>query len=79
MGLAQQGPHSVRFELAEASSRRAQLPQRLSLSWFGGPPVNSGERWRLAVQLQRPSGLLNPMGLTRKRPCWLGESVPPAA
>lgn len=62
VGLAQQGPHSVRFELAEASSRRAQLPQRLSLSWFGGPPVNSGERWRLAVQLQRPSGLLNPHG-----------------
>lgn len=62
VGLAQQGAHSVRFELAEASSRRAQLPQRLSLSWFGGPSVNSGERWRLAVQLQRPSGLLNPHG-----------------
>ena len=62
VGLAQQGEHAVRFELAEAASRRASLPRRLSLSWFGGPPVNSGERWRLAVQLQRPSGLLNPHG-----------------
>ncbi|EJM95469.1 DNA internalization-related competence protein ComEC/Rec2, partial [Pseudomonas sp. GM74] len=26
----------------------------------GGPPVNSGERWRLAVKLKRPVGLLNP-------------------
>ena len=62
VGLAQQGQHAVRFELAEATSRRASLPRRLSLSWFGGPPVSSGEHWRLAVQLQRPTGLLNPHG-----------------
>lgn len=62
VGLAQQGERSVRFELVDAASRRANLPRRISLSWFGGPAVSSGERWRLAVQLQRPSGLLNPHG-----------------
>ena len=32
----------------------------MRLAWYGGPPVNSGERWRLAVKLKRPAGLLNP-------------------
>lgn len=62
VGLAQQGERSVRFELADAASRRANLPRRIRLSWFGGPAVHSGERWRLAVQLQRPAGMLNPHG-----------------
>ena len=60
VGLPERTAQSVRFELAEVTSRRAQLPQRLRLSWYGGPPVNSGERWRLAVSLKRPAGLLNP-------------------
>lgn len=61
-GLPQQTGQGVRFELSEAQSRRASLPARLQLSWFDGPPVRSGERWRLAVTLKRPQGLLNPHG-----------------
>ena len=65
-GLPQQGGRVVRFELDDAQSRRARLPPRLQLSWFDGPPVNSGERWRLAVSLKRPHGLLNPHGPDRE-------------
>lgn len=50
----------VRFELEGAQSRRAQVPERIRLSWYGGPEVGSGERWRLAVKLKRPGGLVNP-------------------
>jgi competence protein ComEC len=50
----------VRFELAEAESRRVQLPQRMRLAWYGGPALHAGERWRLAVHLKRPHGLVNP-------------------
>lgn len=52
----------VRFELAEPRSRRGRLPKIIRVSWHGGPALHSGERWRLAVQLKRPSGLLNPGG-----------------
>lgn len=62
VGLPAQGARSVRFELADAHSRRAALPHRLQLSWFDPPALNSGERWRLAVSLKRPHGLLNPHG-----------------
>ena len=30
------------------------------MAWYGGPPVQGGERWRLAVNLKRPHGLVNP-------------------
>lgn len=50
----------VRFEVDEPQSRRARLPQRIRVSWHGGPSVASGERWRLAVKLRRPDGLVNP-------------------
>jgi len=63
VGLPQGEGASVRFELADASARRHDLPRRLRLSWFNGPTVNSGERWRLAVTLKRPRGLVNPAGL----------------
>ena len=56
----------VRFELQGATSRRAELPKRVQLSWFDGPPVLAGERWRLAVTLKRPHGLLNPHGPDRE-------------
>ncbi|WP_248796985.1 DNA internalization-related competence protein ComEC/Rec2 [Pseudomonas sp. MWU13-2105] len=62
VGLPQADEQVVRFELADATSRRARLPARLRLSWFGGPDLRSGERWRLAVQLKRGQGLLNPAG-----------------
>lgn len=66
VGLPAHNGRSVRFELDAAQSRRAQLPQRMQLSWFDGPQVNSGERWRLAVTLKRPHGLLNPHGPDRE-------------
>ena len=54
-------PATVRFELADGQSRRAQLPKRMRLSWRAPPQsVKAGERWRLAVRLKRPDGLLNP-------------------
>ncbi|MGP0015211.1 MULTISPECIES: DNA internalization-related competence protein ComEC/Rec2 [Pseudomonas] len=62
VGLPQRDERVVRFELEGATSRRARLPARLRLSWFGGPDLRSGERWRLAVQLKRGHGLLNPAG-----------------
>jgi competence protein ComEC len=60
VGLPQNADGVVRFELADARSRHEKLPTRMRLAWYAGPPVNSGERWRLAVKLKRPGGLLNP-------------------
>ncbi len=60
VGLPQNADGVVRFELADARSRHEKLPSLLRLAWYAGPPVNSGERWRLAVKLKRPVGLLNP-------------------
>lgn len=62
-GLPSHSDERVSFEFAEPVSRRAELPQRLRLSWVGGPSVKSGERWRLAVSLKRPQGLLNPYAM----------------
>lgn len=59
-GLPGETEGVVRFELKDARSRRAQLPSMIRVAWYGGPPVRSGERWRLAVKLKRPAGLLNP-------------------
>ncbi|RLU08423.1 DNA internalization-related competence protein ComEC/Rec2 [Pseudomonas prosekii] len=59
-GLPQNSETVVRFELADARSRHAAVPSLMRLAWYGGPPVNSGERWRLAVKMKRPVGLLNP-------------------
>ncbi|MHC8365865.1 DNA internalization-related competence protein ComEC/Rec2 [Pseudomonas sp. ZT5P21] len=58
-GLPQNSDGVVRFELADARSRQVEVPSRMRLAWYDGPPVNSGERWRLAVKLKRPAGLLN--------------------
>lgn len=56
-------PVTVRFELKDPSSRRTQLPQRMRLSWRAPDGyVRAGERWRLAVRLKRPDGVLNPHG-----------------
>jgi competence protein ComEC len=60
VGLPQNSDGVVRFELADARSRHEKLPSLLRLAWYGGPPVNSGERWRLAVKLKRAAGLRNP-------------------
>ncbi|MBV6822745.1 DNA internalization-related competence protein ComEC/Rec2 [Pseudomonas sp. PD9R] len=60
VGLPQSSEAVVRFELANARSRHGTVPQLMRLAWYDGPPVNSGERWRLAIKLKRPAGLLNP-------------------
>ncbi|ULL08040.1 DNA internalization-related competence protein ComEC/Rec2 [Pseudomonas putida] len=65
-GLPARTAQGVRFELEAPRSRRAELPQRLQLSWFDGPPLRAGEQWRLAVTLQRLAGLLNPHGPDRE-------------
>lgn len=59
-GLPEAGDGVLRFQLEQPHSRRARLPQRLRLAWYGGPPVQAGERWRLAVRLKRPHGGVNP-------------------
>ncbi|GAB7532487.1 DNA internalization-related competence protein ComEC/Rec2 [Pseudomonas sp. 3A(2025)] len=60
VGLPSDRDGVMRFELKDADSRRARLPKRIRMSWHGGPQVRSGERWRLAVKLRRPDGLVNP-------------------
>ena len=59
-GLPRHDDGVVRFEMADIESRRTRLPRQMRVAWYGGPPVQSGERWRLAVKLKRPAGLLNP-------------------
>ncbi|WP_440808125.1 DNA internalization-related competence protein ComEC/Rec2 [Pseudomonas syringae] len=59
-GLPSVAEGVVRFELEHATSRRAKLPALIRVAWYGGPEVRSGERWRLAVKLKRPGGLVNP-------------------
>lgn len=61
-GLPEQREGVVRFVLEQAVSRRAELPARIRVSWVGGPAVQSGERWRLAVNLKHPHGMVNPGG-----------------
>ncbi|MCF5384028.1 DUF4131 domain-containing protein, partial [Pseudomonas syringae] len=60
VGLPSVAEGVVRFELEDAWSRRARLPARIRMAWYGGQPVNSGERWRMAIKLKRPAGLVNP-------------------
>lgn len=69
IGLPRQTGEGARFELADSRSRNARLPKRIRVSWRGGPPVRSGERWRLAVTLKRPAGLLNFHGFDQE--AWL--------
>lgn len=69
VGLPQQTGTGVRFELADGRSRKGRLPKRIRVSWHGGPVVNSGERWRLALTLKRPAGLLNFHGVDHE--AWL--------
>lgn len=68
-GLPQQTGDGVRFVLTDSRSRNARLPKRIRVSWRGGPPVRSGERWRLAITLKRPAGLLNFHGFDQE--AWL--------
>ncbi len=61
--LPASGEGVTRFRLEEVSAARGVLlPERLRLSWHGAPPLMGGERWRLAVTLKRPRGLVNAAG-----------------
>lgn len=62
VGLPDHNDSVVRFQLEQVSSRRHELPQRLRLAWYGGPELQAGEQWRLAVRLKRPRGLVNLQG-----------------
>lgn len=55
----------VRFRFAVEQTRGASapVPRSVALSWYGGPELRPGERWRLAVRLQRPHGNVNPHAL----------------
>ncbi len=69
----------MRFELTDSRSRRTVLPRQLRLAWYDGPPVNSGERWRLAVKLKRPVRVAQSRMPSTMRPgCWRNASVRPA-
>ncbi|MCQ4263599.1 DNA internalization-related competence protein ComEC/Rec2 [Stutzerimonas stutzeri] len=59
-GLPSSAGNVVRFELVDIESRHAGLPSKVRLSWYGGPTMQAGERWRLAARLKRPRGLVNP-------------------
>ncbi|WP_137919602.1 DNA internalization-related competence protein ComEC/Rec2 [Hydrogenophaga sp. 2FB] len=79
--LPQRSAQGERFELVVESARRAgeavRVPERLQLSWYGGPTttaspgLRAGERWRFTVRLRSPHGNANPHGFDRER--WLWE------
>jgi competence protein ComEC len=60
VGLPGVAGNVVRFELDDIESRHVGLPSKVRLSWYGGPQLRAGERWRLAARLKRPRGLVNP-------------------
>ncbi|MCQ4252475.1 DNA internalization-related competence protein ComEC/Rec2 [Stutzerimonas stutzeri] len=60
VGLPVSADNVVRFELEDIDSRHDGLPSKVRLSWYGGPTLQAGERWRLAARLKRPRGLVNP-------------------
>lgn len=71
----------VRFNFAVEQARGAQfsLPPKITLAWYSGyrsdaepvGDVQPGERWQLAVRLQRPHGNANPYGFDYE--VWLLE------
>jgi competence protein ComEC len=50
------------IERYETEGLPAVMPRRLRLSWYYGPPLHSGERWRLLLRLKPPHGFMNPGG-----------------
>ncbi|BCX89829.1 competence protein ComEC [Methylomarinovum tepidoasis] len=60
-------PHGRRFDFKVKSPE--DLPDRLRLSWYGGPPLHPGQRWQLKVRLKPPRGFANPGGFDYGR--WL--------
>jgi len=66
VGLPQADSRRQRFTLkvdriTPASNETLMVaPQRLQVSWYGGEPVTSGERWQLKLRLRPPRGFVNP-------------------
>ena len=67
------------FQVEQASGARAAVPPMIALAWYSGyrghreavGDVQPGERWQLAVRLQRPHGNANPFGFDYE--VWLLE------
>jgi len=59
-GLPDVKEQSTTFILKNAKHIKYQVPQKIRVSWYQAPNINSGDVWRLAVKLKRPKGLLNP-------------------
>ncbi|WP_347329624.1 DNA internalization-related competence protein ComEC/Rec2 [Marinimicrobium locisalis] len=68
VGLPEHDSRRERILMAVESLRTTDgeplhLPlRRIRLSWYGGPRLHSGERWRLRLRLKRPRGFVNPGG-----------------
>jgi competence protein ComEC len=62
-GLPEVKGDSARFILEAVKSRRGILPTRIRVSWARAPVIKPGERWRLAVELRKPGGVLNIRGM----------------
>jgi competence protein ComEC len=74
VGLPRVDADRTRFDFDVDSALRdghaVEISGRLRLSWYdGAPALEPGERWRLAVRLKRPRGLVNPGGMDYER--WL--------
>ena len=78
-GLPQVLERGVRFDF-DVESAEVGVPQRLVVTWYGGPPgeeaqdlpeLRAGERWRFTLRLRRPHGSLNPHGFDYE--AWLLE------
>ncbi|TWI53406.1 competence protein ComEC [Pseudomonas duriflava] len=61
-GLPEKRQDSTRFLVEKATSRRGELPSLIRVSWRHAPEVKAGERWRLAVELKKPYGVVNFQG-----------------
>lgn len=74
-GLPEVGEGVVRFEFEDALSRRAHLPQRLRLAWYGGPRLQAGSAggWRSISSARRGWSIRK--ASTMKPGCWPSVSA----
>ena len=61
-GLPQPTETGWRFELEQVQRVDGLALPDIRAHWFGGEPVNPGERWRFEMSLRRPAGMSNPGG-----------------
>jgi competence protein ComEC len=54
---------------AREGGKPPEFRGKTRLSWYGGPKLRPGERWRLEVRLKAPRGFMNPGGFDYER--WL--------